>query len=298
MKKAFSLLFIAGLTFGLAGLSVPLADAQQAKSSPQPFFSKSLKPGDRGEEVRNLQTILKSDSSVYPQGMVTGFYGSLTANAVKKLQRKYGLPQTGVLDAKTQEVIFPSQAKMDLTVLSPNGGETWASGEVRTISWRASFEPVVLNGETVVPPTTAAPGVKRPEIAPFFPYISIFLTDDNNSSFRRHIATVNAFEAQYNWRIPSSIPEKNTYRIEIDSGRSVPCILRAQAEGKAETTIFPSPCPDQVFFASDVSDTTFTIQGGSAPDIEKLKEQVRMIEVQLKELMRQIEEIRRILENL
>jgi peptidoglycan hydrolase-like protein with peptidoglycan-binding domain len=48
--------------------------------------------GQRGEEVSNLQKILKEFPEIYPEGYVTGYYGSLTKNAVKKLQAKCNLP--------------------------------------------------------------------------------------------------------------------------------------------------------------------------------------------------------------
>ncbi len=52
-------------------------------------FSKNLTMGDTGTDVTNLQTVLKSDVSVYPEGLVTGYFGALTKAAVIKFQNKY-----------------------------------------------------------------------------------------------------------------------------------------------------------------------------------------------------------------
>jgi peptidoglycan hydrolase-like protein with peptidoglycan-binding domain len=62
-------------------------------------FTKTAKAqmmiGQRGEEVLNLQKILKEFPEIYPEGYVTGYFGPLTQNAVKKLQEKCKLPETG-----------------------------------------------------------------------------------------------------------------------------------------------------------------------------------------------------------
>jgi len=55
----------------------------------------TLKQGTRSEAVTTLQSLLALDSSIYPEGLVTGYYGKLTAAAVKKFQKKNGLPQVG-----------------------------------------------------------------------------------------------------------------------------------------------------------------------------------------------------------
>jgi len=52
-------------------------------------LTKDLSFGDRGYEVEVLQTWLKQDASVYPRGLVTGYYGPLTQQAVINFQEKY-----------------------------------------------------------------------------------------------------------------------------------------------------------------------------------------------------------------
>ena len=66
-------------------------------------------PGSKGEEVRKSQTRLKSWG--YFDGPVTGNYGEMTTAAVKAFQKTHGLPQTGIADAKTLELIgLPSSS--------------------------------------------------------------------------------------------------------------------------------------------------------------------------------------------
>ncbi|HEY4513708.1 MAG TPA: peptidoglycan-binding protein [Candidatus Paceibacterota bacterium] len=55
----------------------------------------TLGPGDSGSEVSALQTFLAADTSVYPEGLVTGYYGSLTTAAVQRYQCKNGIVCSG-----------------------------------------------------------------------------------------------------------------------------------------------------------------------------------------------------------
>ncbi|MEK7555706.1 MAG: peptidoglycan-binding protein [Patescibacteria group bacterium] len=43
------------------------------------------------EDVRRLQTLLASDTDVYPEGTISGYFGSLTQKAVGRFQVKYGV---------------------------------------------------------------------------------------------------------------------------------------------------------------------------------------------------------------
>jgi len=65
-------------------------------------FTKYLVKEVTDPEVTTLQTVLKSDPMVYPEGLVTGYFGSLTEAAVKKFQAKYGIDQTGTVGPVTR----------------------------------------------------------------------------------------------------------------------------------------------------------------------------------------------------
>ena len=59
----------------------------------------NLKKGNKGDEVKELQTILKEKG--YYTGKIDGDYGDMTTNAVKKLQTKQGNDPDGVFGPKT-----------------------------------------------------------------------------------------------------------------------------------------------------------------------------------------------------
>lgn len=58
----------------------------------------SLKQGNFGEDVRELQSFLAQDASVYPEKLVTGYYGALTVKAVQKWQAKQDIVFSGTPD--------------------------------------------------------------------------------------------------------------------------------------------------------------------------------------------------------
>ena len=62
---------------------------------------KELREGSRGEDVRLLQEVLATDSEIYPEGLVTGYYGFLTKRAVGKFQKKFGIEGAGSVESKT-----------------------------------------------------------------------------------------------------------------------------------------------------------------------------------------------------
>ena len=72
---------------------------------------RELREGMIGDDVRVLQALLAADSDVYPEGLITGYYGRLTAQAVRKFQKKAGLPAVGHVGPKTLEKIKEQHTK-------------------------------------------------------------------------------------------------------------------------------------------------------------------------------------------
>lgn len=69
-------------------------------------LSTTMRIGSRGADVTELQTYLATDSSIYPQGLITGYFGSLTSAAVKRFQSAQGnLSVDGIVGPKTREKI-------------------------------------------------------------------------------------------------------------------------------------------------------------------------------------------------
>lgn len=62
----------------------------------------TLSQGSQGDEVTQLQTLLALDSSIYPEGIVSGYYGGLTRLAVQRFQRKWGIEDVGFVGPRTR----------------------------------------------------------------------------------------------------------------------------------------------------------------------------------------------------
>jgi len=62
---------------------------------------RQLRWGMSGEDVKLLQEILATDPDIYPEGLVTGYFGPLTHNAVKRLQKVANFEQVGQVGPKT-----------------------------------------------------------------------------------------------------------------------------------------------------------------------------------------------------
>jgi peptidoglycan hydrolase-like protein with peptidoglycan-binding domain len=76
---------------------------------------RSLRQGISGDDVKTLQAVLAADPSIYPEGMITGYYGRLTSEAVKKFQNKYGIEAIGSVGPKTLKKLNEEIGNLSLT---------------------------------------------------------------------------------------------------------------------------------------------------------------------------------------
>ncbi len=58
-------------------------------------ISSSLDLGARGPQVTELQTYLATNASIYPEGLVTGYFGPLTQAAVQRFQAAQNIVSSG-----------------------------------------------------------------------------------------------------------------------------------------------------------------------------------------------------------
>jgi hypothetical protein len=67
-------------------------------------FTKTLYKGMKDPQVKDLQEMLAycESSDIYPEKVVSGYYGSLTEAAVKRFQKKYGISPVGTFGPVTR----------------------------------------------------------------------------------------------------------------------------------------------------------------------------------------------------
>lgn len=66
---------------------------------------RQLQLGMSGADITELQAFLALDSSIYPQGLITGYFGSLTKSAVMRFQARNGISTVGRVGPQTLAVI-------------------------------------------------------------------------------------------------------------------------------------------------------------------------------------------------
>ena len=85
----------------IQSLQTQINSLQQQQQQYMATLQMTLKQGSTGEQVAVLQALLSADPSIYPEGIVSGFFGRLTADAVKRFQKKNGIEQVGFVGPKT-----------------------------------------------------------------------------------------------------------------------------------------------------------------------------------------------------
>lgn len=85
---------------GQATSTVPETKVAAPETTP-PELTRSLFRGSSGNDVRQLQEFLAKDKEVYPDGLITGYFGPLTEAAVKRWQEKHDIEAVGVIGPRT-----------------------------------------------------------------------------------------------------------------------------------------------------------------------------------------------------
>lgn len=129
---------IAQLQSQLSAMGVSASNTQGASNttagtaaSACPQFSRSLRYGSSGDDVTALQTYLAQDASVYPEAIVSGYYGTATQAAVGRWQVKNGILSGGTLGVGGYGVVGPrTSAAMSLMCTQSSGGGQQATSQV------------------------------------------------------------------------------------------------------------------------------------------------------------------------
>ena len=98
----------------------------ELRSQGQQFYAinwsppNTLQVGNSGDKVRQLQymlAVLSSYISGIPPVTVDGIFGPATRAAVLASQRRFALPETGVVDARTWDAIYDQYSGIENTTL-------------------------------------------------------------------------------------------------------------------------------------------------------------------------------------
>lgn len=68
-------------------------------------LKEGLHEGMTDSDIEKIQALLATDPLIYPDGRVTGYFGPLTKDAVRRFQTRHSLEATGVVDGETHELL-------------------------------------------------------------------------------------------------------------------------------------------------------------------------------------------------
>ena len=127
--------------YALVRLYTAVTSLSELRSQGQQFYAinwsppNSLQLGDSGEKVRLLQYMLSVLSSYIPgipNLSIDGIYGNATRTAVIAAQRRFGLPETGIVDPLTWDEIYDQYSGIENTTL--RSGETFPGQNAQAVA--------------------------------------------------------------------------------------------------------------------------------------------------------------------
>jgi len=126
--------------YALVRLYTAVTRLSELRSLGQQFYAISWNPenalqvGSTGEQVRQLQyrlSVLSDFIPGIPDVAVDGIYGNATRAAVLAAQRRFRLPETGVVDQQTWDEIYDQYSGIENTVLRSE--ETFPQGQQQVV---------------------------------------------------------------------------------------------------------------------------------------------------------------------
>jgi len=110
--------------YALVRLYTAVTSLSELRSQGQRFYANSwatsdpIESGDRGIKVEHLQYMLSVLAAYIPEippVTIDGIFGPATRNAVIASQRRFGLPQTGIVDFNTWDEIYDQFSGIETT---------------------------------------------------------------------------------------------------------------------------------------------------------------------------------------
>src|SRR3989338_9122749 len=109
------------ITMSLAMLFVSLFGIQAAYAA----ISRQLDFGSTGSDVIELQTYLATNASIYPSGLITGYFGPLTQAGVQRFQTAQGIVSAGTPETTGYGRVGPQTMARINILLGSGGGQTY-----------------------------------------------------------------------------------------------------------------------------------------------------------------------------
>ena len=198
------------------GLSSVRSELAEARTELQ--FTKTLHRGIRGDEVRVLQEFLKGSPEIYPEGLVTGYFGPITEAAVQNFQKTHGIVSSGIPDTTGYGQVGPkTRAKLN---------------ELITVGAGASG--VIPPGLLIAPGVQERIATTTPEEATTTP--SVVATTPLTATTTPSLATTTPIMATTTPTEATTTPTEALAPIETGGGGAAPAPTITTTETTADTT--------------------------------------------------------------
>lgn len=134
----------------------------QAKAQAGARFTRSFAIGSRGDDVAALQQVLAQDPSIYPEGLVTGYFGPLTQEAVKRFQEERGIVNSGAPETTGYGAMGPrTRAALNQLAVSEGAPPIQPSPKFQNVQ-----TPLIQPSPSPQPPSLQPPSSAVPPAAP------------------------------------------------------------------------------------------------------------------------------------
>ncbi|MFZ2151711.1 MAG: peptidoglycan-binding protein [Minisyncoccia bacterium] len=137
-RKPLGRLIIHIITAASLAIAFVLVSLHSVTALTYASIGRTLDLGAQGVDVSNLQRFLSSNPIIYPEGIVSGYFGPLTQKAVVQFQARYGISQVGRVGPATLQKIntlIASDRGMDINAPWIRNTSVSTIGSSATITW-------------------------------------------------------------------------------------------------------------------------------------------------------------------
>lgn len=212
---------------------------QTLENAQCPQLNRTLSLGAQGQSVRSLQAFFAGHPHIYPEGLVTGYYGALTQAAVRRYQAGLGIVSSGSAATTGYGVVGPKTRRALANCRAPAQPRPAPHVEAP----RAPQGPRGVMLGLLEPPYQGLDAVRYGELTNVYftyfrgwraPYINMASTDlrdpTTDRPFQEHTVVL-LYHPEYPDRIMIYEPGLHEYRVLLNANVSVSRVVVLTGEG-------------------------------------------------------------------
>ena len=227
-----------------------------------------LRLGDQGDQVKYLQALLAADPGIYPQGLITGYFGALTQAALERYQERHGLDQVGFIGPQTLKNLKSDldDNPLAISTSTPSGAcAIVPPGHLIAPGWLKHHEG---EDQPIVPPCQVLP----PGIA--WQYGGATTTPDTTAPviWGALVHNVSATAASVSWATNENatgivdVGTTTSYGLAFSQGTALSTIHTVQLTGLTASTTYHARITSADASGNTATSSDLVFTTGAAPD--------------------------------